>query len=98
MLVQYNSVFVPLCSPNTCKNDFNPIVTTFQSNFAEGLHFSAFHFILQYYIIIIGIHMILYLLECPIFLDFVVVIAQCHNVNLYVARYIQRSVNATLLA
>ena len=30
-------------SPNTCKDVFNPNVTTFQSNCAEGLHFSAFH-------------------------------------------------------
>ena len=43
MLVRYNSVFVPLCSPNTCKDVFNPNVTAFQSNCAEGLHFSAFH-------------------------------------------------------
>ena len=42
-LVQYNSVFIPLCSPKTCKDVFNPNVTTFQSNCAEGLHFSAFH-------------------------------------------------------
>ena len=42
-LVLYNSVFVPLCSPNTCKGVFNSNVTTFQSNCAEGLHFSAFH-------------------------------------------------------
>ena len=41
---RYNSVFVPLCSPNTCKDVFNPNVTTFQSNCAEGLHFSAFHY------------------------------------------------------
>ena len=41
MLVRYNSVFVPLCSPNTCKDVFNPNVTAFQSNCAEGLHFSA---------------------------------------------------------
>ena len=43
-LILYNSVFVPLCSPNTCKGVFNSNVTTFQSNCAEGLHFSAFHF------------------------------------------------------
>ena len=42
-LVRYNSVFVPLYSLNTCKGVFNPNVTTFQSNCAEGLHFSAFH-------------------------------------------------------
>ena len=42
MLVRYNSVFVPLCSPNTCKDVFNPNVTAFQSNCAEGLHFSVF--------------------------------------------------------
>ena len=42
-LVRYNSVFVPLCSPKTCKDVFNPSVTIFQSNCAEGLHFSAFH-------------------------------------------------------
>ena len=37
MLVRYNPVFVP------CKDVFNPNVTIFQSNCAEGLHFSAFH-------------------------------------------------------
>ena len=31
-----------LCSPNTGKDVFNPNVTTFQSNYAEGLHFNAF--------------------------------------------------------
>ena len=35
-------LYIPLCSPNTCKYVFNPNVTTFQSNCAEGLHFSAF--------------------------------------------------------
>ena len=34
--------YIPLCSPNTCKYVFNPNVTTFQSNCAESLHFSAF--------------------------------------------------------
>ena len=34
--------YIPLCSPNTCKYAFNPNVTTFQSNCAESLHFSAF--------------------------------------------------------
>ena len=38
-------MFVPLCSPTTCKDVFYPNVTTFQSNCAEGLHFSAFHFL-----------------------------------------------------
>ena len=52
-LVQYNSVFVPLCLPNTCKDVFNPNVTTFQSNCAEGLHFSAFYSYCYYTIIII---------------------------------------------
>ena len=37
--VRYNSVFVPMCSPNTCKCVFNPNVT-----YAKGLHFSAFHY------------------------------------------------------
>ena len=37
--------YIPLCSPITCKDVFNPKVTTFQPNFAEGLHFSAFHYI-----------------------------------------------------
>ena len=36
--------FIPVCSPNACKGVFNPNVTIFQSNCAEGLHFSAFHF------------------------------------------------------
>ena len=35
-------IYIPLCSPNTCKYVFNPNVITFQSNCAEGLHFSAF--------------------------------------------------------
>ena len=30
----------------TCKDVYNPNVITFQSNCAEGLHFSAFH---EYY-------------------------------------------------
>ena len=34
--------FCTICSLNTCKGVFNPNVTTFQSNCAEGLHFSAF--------------------------------------------------------
>ena len=34
---------VLLCSRNTCKDVFNPNVNAFQSNCAEGLHFSAFH-------------------------------------------------------
>ena len=51
-LVRYNSVFVPLCSPNTCKDVFNPNVTTFQSSCAEGLHFSDVHFYLQLCIIV----------------------------------------------
>ena len=39
-------IYIPLCSPNACKYVFNPNVTctTFQSNCAEGLHFSAFIF------------------------------------------------------
>ena len=36
--------YIPLCSPNTCKGFFNPNVTIFQSNCAEGLHLSVFHF------------------------------------------------------
>ena len=32
---------------------FNPNVTTFQSNCAEGLHFSDFHYILVIFIIIV---------------------------------------------
>ena len=43
--------YIPLCSPNTCKDVFNPNVTTFQSNCAEGLHFSAF-------IIIVVVHVV----------------------------------------
>ena len=37
--------YIPLCSPNiaTCKDVFNPNITTFKPNCAEGLHFSAFH-------------------------------------------------------
>ena len=36
--------YIPLCSPSTCKYVFNPNVTTFQSNCAEDLHFSALHY------------------------------------------------------
>ena len=36
-------LYIPFCSPNTCNGVFNPNITTFQSNCAEGLHFSAFH-------------------------------------------------------
>ena len=35
--------YIPLCSPNTCKDVFNPNITTFQSNCAEGLHFSQWY-------------------------------------------------------
>ena len=35
-----HSVYTRDCS---CKDVFNPNITTFQSNCAEGLHFSAFH-------------------------------------------------------
>ena len=49
-LVRYNSVFVPLCSLNTCKGVFNPNVTTSQSNCAEGLHFSAFRYLFLVYV------------------------------------------------
>ena len=37
---------IPVCSLNACKGVFNPNVTIFQSNCAEGLHFSAFHLFL----------------------------------------------------
>ena len=39
-LIQFS--FIPVCSPNACKG--NPNVTIFQSNCAEGFHFSAFHY------------------------------------------------------
>ena len=42
---------IPVCSPNACKGVFNPNVTIFLSNCANGLHFSAFHFIIHYYTI-----------------------------------------------
>ena len=38
----YTSQFSYQCVPNVCKGVFNPNVTIFQSNCAEGLHFSAF--------------------------------------------------------
>ena len=34
--------------PNACNGDFISNVTTFQSNYTEGLDFSVFHFILYY--------------------------------------------------
>ena len=42
--------YIPLCSPNTCEDVFNPNVTTFQSNCAEGLHFSAFHYYIKHFL------------------------------------------------
>ena len=48
--------YIPLCSPNTCKYVFNPNVTTFQSNCAEGLHFSAFIILINYYCCFITDH------------------------------------------
>ena len=37
------SIQLSFRTTKTCKDVFNPNVTTFQSNCAEGLHFSAFH-------------------------------------------------------
>ena len=48
---QFSYIYIPLCSPNTCKYVFNPNVTTFQSNCAEGLHFSAFIHYFQQFIV-----------------------------------------------
>ena len=42
-LVECNSVFIPVCSPNACNGVFNPNVTIFQSDCDEGLHARAFH-------------------------------------------------------
>ena len=52
-----------LCSPNTCKDVFNPNVITFKSNCAEDLHFSAFHYY-NYVLILLFIYIINLLLEC----------------------------------
>ena len=35
-----------------CKGVFDPNITIFPPNFAEGLHFSAFHFILIYVLLL----------------------------------------------
>ena len=51
--------YIPLCSPNTCKYVFNPNVTTFQSNCAEGLHFSTFIFLLIYTVVLLLINILL---------------------------------------
>ena len=47
ILVYYNSFFILVCSPNTyaCKGVFNPNIPIFPPNSAEGLHFSAFHYV-----------------------------------------------------
>ena len=47
MTFDIGSIQLSFRSPNTCKVAFNPNVTTFQSNCAGGLHFSAFHYELQ---------------------------------------------------
>ena len=44
--------FCTVVSPNTCKDVFNPNVITFLSNYAEDLHFSAFHLLFVIIIII----------------------------------------------
>ena len=81
-LVRYNSVFVPLCSPNTCKGVFNPSVTKFLSNCAEGLHFSAFHYNFYYYsssfyfftIIVVIIIIIIFIIIIIIIIIIIVVV------------------------
>ena len=44
---RYNSFFILVCLPNTyaCKGVFNPNIPIFLPDSAEGLHFSAFHFL-----------------------------------------------------
>ena len=42
MQVGQNSVFMSLCSPNTCNGVFNPNVPILQSSSAEEMHFSIF--------------------------------------------------------
>ena len=66
-------------SPNVCKGVFNPNVTIFQSNCAEGLHFSAF--LLHYYYcgtvlssISIYFIVIVILYFCPIIIIFNIII------------------------
>ena len=48
--------FVPLCSPNTCKDVFNP-------NCAEGLHFSLFSDTKFRYIVYIYIYIYIYIFQ-----------------------------------
>ena len=44
-----NSVFILVCSLlNACKGVFNPNVPIFQSNCAEGLHFSVFFIMIRF--------------------------------------------------
>ena len=46
MTFRVGSIKLSFCTiVNTCKDVFNLNVTTFQSNCAEDLHFSVFHFI-----------------------------------------------------
>ena len=49
---QFSYNIIPVCSPNACEVVFNPNGTTFQSNCAKGLHFSAFH--LNYYALLVN--------------------------------------------
>ena len=65
--------FHTVCSPNACKCVFNPNVTIFQANFAEGLHFSDFHlFIYVFYLYI-------YYTFCLIFLSYSAVVLYAHD-------------------
>ena len=57
VFTQLENIFACIHSMNTCKDVFNPNVTAFQSNCAEGLHFSAFHYV---YNLIIYPHCALY--------------------------------------
>ena len=89
-LVRYNSVFVPLCSPNTCKDVFNPNVTTFQSYCAEGLHFSDFHYYCccycYYYciiIIVIAIFVIIIAISVIIIIVIIIVIIRPSFINVF---------------
>ena len=56
--------YIPLCSPNTCKDVFNPNVTTLQSNCADGLHFSAFIIIVVHVVILQYIILLLNTMSC----------------------------------
>ena len=52
-------IYILVCSPNTYAGVFNPNIPIFVSNFAEGLHFSAFHYKIYSFIFFFQVFLLL---------------------------------------